>query len=63
MGGTLDIAIKKNPKSEWSEGDGDHHTDLAIEPLEWEKLFFDTLSAPKWETYLEGEDIVEYYER
>lgn len=63
MGGTLDIAVKKNPFGEWDESKGDHHTDLGIEPDEWEQLFFNVLQAPQDVIYFDGEDMSEYYKR
>lgn len=63
MGGNLDIAIQKRPGEEWNPAEGDHHTNLGIEPEEWEKLFVYTLGAPIWEKYVEGEDIEDYYNR
>lgn len=63
MGGILDIAIKRNPDGEWDPTAGDYHSDLGIDAVEWEKLFFDSLGAPKWEIFTEGEDVNQYYER
>lgn len=63
MGGVLDFALKKSPEGEWDPTRGDRHLEQGIEPIEWEKLFFDTLGAPKWEEYIDGEDVDEFYDR
>ena len=63
MGGNLDIAVMMNPGGEWNDSDGDHATHLAIEPKEWEELFFNALKVPEWENRIEGEDMGAYYDR
>lgn len=63
MGGSLRIAVKRNPNGMWDPIQGDHHLNLDIEPDEWEGLFFQALSAPKWEERIEGETAEEYFKR
>ncbi len=63
MGGVLEIGIKKNPDEVWDARKGDRHFGEGIDTLEWESLFFETLSVPKWEAYSNNEDIDHFYER
>jgi hypothetical protein len=63
MAGVLDIAIKMDPDRDWDPRAGDHYTDSYIDIVDWEELFFNTLGAPHWEEYVDGEDIWGYEDR
>lgn len=63
MGAVLDIAIKVDPDRDWNPEAGDRYTDSYIDIVDWEELFLNTLEAPRWEDYNDGEAIEQYYER
>ncbi|MEP7212405.1 MAG: hypothetical protein ABI791_04985 [Acidobacteriota bacterium] len=64
MGGSLRIAVMRDPSGEWDPVRGDHHLDLDLEREEWEDLFFAVLGAPAWEAgLLENEGVFAYEER
>lgn len=61
--GTLKIAVMMNPFGEWETNKGDHHTDLEIDPEEWEELFFNVLDAPRAWKHIDGQLVCESFER
>lgn len=62
VGGSLRVAVMRNPVGDWDTKQGDRHLNIDIEPDEWEALFFDALDA-SWADRIEGEDGWAYLER
>lgn len=63
MGGSLRIAVSKNPTRSWSPSDGDRHLDFDLHPAEWEKLFVDYFGVPEWEMHSDKEESSLYFAR